>query len=61
MFLAQLSGAEMQFKKIVGGTAVTLTSDGNAITINSTATGLSLQVFADNNNITLDFNNTRPC
>tara|TARA_B100002019_G_scaffold100429_1_gene86529 strand:- start:14449 stop:15147 length:699 start_codon:yes stop_codon:yes gene_type:complete len=56
---AQLSGAEMQFKKIVGGTAVTLTSDGNAITINSTATGLpSLQVFADNNNITLDSNNT---
>ena len=56
---AQLSGAEMQFKKIVGGTAVNLTSDGNAITINSTATGLpQLQVFADNNNITLDANNT---
>ena len=35
---AQLSGSEMQFKKIIGGTAVTLASDGNAITINSTAT-----------------------
>ena len=56
---AQLNGAEMQFKKIVGGTAVTLTSDGNAITINSTATGLpQLQVFADNTNQTFDANNT---
>ncbi len=55
---AQLSGAEMQFKKLVAGSAVTLASDGNAITINSTATGLpSLQVFADNNNLTLDANN----
>ena len=56
---AQLSGAEMQFKKIVAGSAVTLTSDGNAITINSSATGLpQLQVFADNNNITLNNANT---
>ena len=56
---AQLSGAELQFKKIVAGSAVTLTSDGNAITINSTATGLpQLQVFADNNNVTLDNANT---
>jgi len=56
---AQLSGAELQFKKIVAGSAVTLTSDGNAITINSTATGLpQLQVFADNNNVTLDNSNT---
>ena len=56
---AQLSGAEMQFKKIVAGTAVSLTSDGNAITINSSAIGLpQLQVFADNNNITLDNANT---
>tara|TARA_B100000085_G_C18504803_1_gene497091 strand:- start:564 stop:1262 length:699 start_codon:yes stop_codon:yes gene_type:complete len=56
---AQLNGAEMQFKKIKAGTAVTLSSDGNAITINSTATGLpQLQVFADNTNATLDANNT---
>ena len=56
---AQLSGSEMQFKKIVGGTAVTLASDGNAITINSTATGLpAVQVFADNNNFTLNNANT---
>ena len=54
---AQLSGSELQFKKLIGGTAVTLAADANAITINSTATGLpSLQVFADNNNITLDAN-----
>lgn len=54
---AQLSGSELQFKKIVAGTAVTLSSDANAVTINSTSTGLpSLQVFADNNNITLDAN-----
>ena len=54
---AQLSGSELQFKKIVGGAAVTLAESANAITINSTATGLpSLQVFADNNNITLDSN-----
>ena len=54
---AQLSGSELQFKKIVGGNAVTLTDSANAITINSTATGLpSLQVFADNNNIPLDAN-----
>ena len=56
---AQLSGAELQFKKILAGTAVSLSSDGNAITINSTATGLpQLQVFADNNNVTLDNANT---
>lgn len=55
---AQLNGAEMQFKKIVGGTATTLVEDANSITINSTATGLpSLQIFADNNNITLDSGN----
>lgn len=55
---AQLNGAELQFKKIVAGSAVTLASDANTITINSTATGLpSLQVFADNNNATIDANN----
>ena len=52
---AQISSQELQFKKIRAGTAVTLVSDPNSITINSTATGLpSLQVFADNNNITLN-------
>lgn len=55
---AQLIGSELQFKKIVAGTAVTLSADANTITINSSATGLpSLQVFADNNNATLDANN----
>lgn len=53
----QISGTELQFKKIVAGTAISLAADANAITINSTATGLpSVQVFADNNNITLDAN-----
>ena len=53
----QISGTELQFKKIIAGTAITLAADANAITINSTATGLpSVQVFADNNNITLDSN-----
>jgi|TARA_B100001057_G_scaffold72682_2_gene66950 hypothetical protein len=53
----QISGTELQFKKIVAGAAINLSADANAITINSTATGLpSLQVFADNNNITLDSN-----
>ena len=56
---AQLNGAEMQFKKIIAGSAVTLTSDNNGITINSSATGLpQLQVFADNTNATFDANNT---
>jgi len=56
---ANLNGAELQFKKLKAGTATTLVSDGNAITINSTATGLpQLQVFADNNNITLNNANT---
>ena len=56
---AQVSAAEMQFKKLVAGTAVSLASDNNTITINSTATGLpQLQVFADNTNATLDANNT---
>lgn len=55
---AQLSGTELQFKKIVAGTAITLAADANTITVNSTATGLpSLQVFADNNNATIDANN----
>jgi len=55
---AQLNGAELQFKKIVAGSAVTLASDANTITINSTATGLpSIQVFADNNNTIVDANN----
>ena len=36
---AQVSAAEMQFKKLVAGTAVSLASDNNTITINSTATG----------------------
>lgn len=53
----QISGTELQFKKIVAGTAISLAADANAITINSTATGLpSVQIFADNNNITLDSN-----
>jgi|TARA_B100000902_G_scaffold49107_1_gene56058 hypothetical protein len=53
----QISGTDLQFKKIVAGTAISLAADANAITINSTATGLpSVQVFADNNNITLDSN-----
>ena len=44
---------------LVAGTAVTLASDNNTITINSTATGLpQLQVFADNTNATFDANNT---
>ncbi len=56
---AQVSAAEMQFKKLVAGTAVSLASDNNTITINSTATGLpQLQVFADNTNATFDANNT---
>ena len=56
---AQVSAAEMQFKKLVAGTAVSLASDNNTITINSTATGLpQLQVFADNTNATFDVNNT---
>ena len=56
---AQLNASEMQFKKLVAGSAVTLTSDGNAITINSSATGLpAVQVFADNNNFTLNNSNT---
>jgi hypothetical protein len=53
----QISGTELQIKKIVAGTAISLAADANAITINSTATGLpSVQIFADNNNITLDSN-----
>ena len=53
----QISGTELQFKKIVAGSAISLAADANAITINSTATGLpSVQIFADNNNITLDSN-----
>ncbi|MDB4341485.1 hypothetical protein OAA22_00285 [bacterium] len=53
----QISGTELQFKKIVAGTAISLAADANAITINSTSTGLpSVQIFADNNNITLDSN-----
>lgn len=55
---AQLSGTELQFKKIVAGSAITLASDANTVTINSTATGLpSIQVFADNNNVTIDSGN----
>ena len=53
----QISGTELQFKKIIAGSAISLAADANAITINSTATGLpSVQIFADNNNITLDSN-----
>ena len=53
----QISGTELQFKKIVAGSAISLAANANAITINSTATGLpSVQIFADNNNITLDSN-----
>ena len=44
-------------RKIIAGSAISLAADANAITINSTATGLpSVQIFADNNNITLDSN-----
>lgn len=54
---AQLLNSELQFKKIVAGNGIVLASDSNSVTVTSTATGLpSLQVFADNNNITLDAN-----
>lgn len=53
----QISGTELQFKKIIAGAAINFSADANAVTINSTATGLpSVQIFADNNNITLDSN-----
>lgn len=54
---AQLANTELQFKKIKAGQGITLASDANSVTVTSTATGLpSLQVFADNNNVTLDAN-----
>lgn len=52
---ASLVGTELQFKKIAAGTGVTLAADNNAITINSTATGLNeISLFGDsgNSNIT---------
>lgn len=36
---AQKTGADLEFKSLVAGTNVTITSDANEITINSTATG----------------------
>ena len=45
---AQLNGAEMQFKKLIGGGNVTLSSDGNAITINSVGGLQTLNVETDN-------------
>ena len=45
---AQLNGAEMQFKKLIGGGNVTLASDGNSITINSVGGLQTLTVETDN-------------
>ena len=45
---AQLNGAEMQFKKLIGGGNVTLSADGNAITINSEGGLQTLNVETDN-------------
>ena len=45
---AQLNGAEMQFKKLIGGGNVTLSADGNAITINSVGGLQTLNVETDN-------------
>ena len=50
---AQLIGAEMQFKKLIGGGNVTLSSDGNAITINSVGGLQTLNVETDNGSQTV--------
>ena len=50
---AQLNGAEMQFKKLIGGGNVTLTSDGNAITVNSVGGLQTLTVETDNGSQTV--------
>ena len=50
---AQLNGAEMQFKKLIGGGYVTLSSDGNAITINSVGGLQTLNVETDNGSQTV--------
>ena len=50
---AQLNGAEMQFKKLIGGGNVTLSSDGNAITINSVGGLQTLNVETDNGSQTV--------
>ena len=50
---AQLNGAEMQFKKLIGGGNVTLSSDGNAITINSVGGLQTLNVETDNGSQTI--------
>ena len=42
------NGAEMQFKKLIGGGNVTLSADGNAITINSVGGLQTLNVETDN-------------
>ena len=44
----RLNGAEMQFKKLIGGGNVTLSADGNAITINSVGGLQTLNVETDN-------------
>ena len=49
----QLNGAEMQFKKLIGGGNVTLSSDGNAITINSVGGLQTLNVETDNGSQTV--------
>ena len=50
---AQLNGAEMQFKKLIGGGNVTLSRDGNAITINSVGGLQTLNVETDNGSQTV--------
>ena len=50
---AQLNVAEMQFKKLIGGGNVTLSSDGNAITINSVGGLQTLNVETDNGSQTV--------
>ena len=50
---AQLNGADMQFKTLIGGGNVTLSSDGNAITINSVGGLQTLNVETDNGSQTV--------
>ncbi len=42
---AYRSGNELQFKSLIPGTSITLDSNGNSITINSTATGGGINYF----------------